>query len=163
SVDTLYGLFDRQAKDALRVDGPKSAEHEFIRDSLIPSLLQSLSRNVHEEYPQRLFEIGKVFQGGPAIREDWAIATVVAHGDAGYTEIKSYLQALLKSGFGKSCQTASAASPFFIPGRSANILIDGRIVGSIGEIVPLALENLRMRVPVSAFEIDLGRLLVLPQ
>ena len=163
SADIEYGLFNRSAVGALGVDGPKSAEHEFLRDSLIPSLLQSLSRNVHEEYPQKIFEIGRVFRGGSAIREDWAVAAVTAHRDAGYTEIKSYLQALLKSGFGKDCQTTPAAGPFFIPGRSAGILVDGQIVGSIGEIVPVTLEKLRMRVPVSAFEIDLDKLLDLPQ
>ena len=118
---------------------------------------------MHEEYPQKLFEIGRVFHGGSAIRENWAIAAVTAHEDAGYTEIKTCMQALLKSGFGMSCHTASANSPFFIPGRSADILVDGGVVGSIGEIMPLALEKLKMRVPVSAFEIDLGRLLHLPQ
>jgi phenylalanyl-tRNA synthetase beta chain len=163
SFDTEYGLFDKSALDPLGVEGPKSAEHEFLRDSLIPSLLQSLSRNVHEEYPQKLFEIGKVFHGGSAIRENWAIAAVTAHENASYTEIKSYMQALLNSGFGMSCNTASASSPFFIPGRSANIMVDGGVVGSIGEVIPLALEKLKMRVPVSAFEIDLGTLLHLPQ
>jgi len=163
SFDTEYGLFDRSTLDPLGVEGPKSAEHEFLRDSLIPSLLQSLSRNVHEEYPQKLFEIGKVFHGGSAIRENWAIAAVTAHENASYTEIKAYMQALLNSCFGMSCNTASASSPFFIPGRSASILVDGGVVGSIGEIMPLALEKLKMRVPVSAFEIDLGTLLHLPQ
>ena len=163
SAEIQYMLFDRSAAGALSVDGPKSAEHEYLRDSLIPSLLQSLSRNVHEEYPQKIFEIGKVFGDASAIQEAWAVAAVTAHGDAGYTEIKSYLQALLKAGFGKSCQTAPSAEPFFIPGRSADIMVDGQIVGSIGEIAPVALEKLKMRVPVSAFEIDLGRLLHLPQ
>ena len=163
SAEIEYGLFDRPSVGALGVDGPKSAEHEFLRDSLIPSLLQSLSRNVHEEYPQKIFEIGKVFHGGSTIGEDWAVAAVTAHVDAGYTEIKSYLQSLLKSGFGKVCQTSPSAGPFFIPGRSADILVDGQIVGSIGEITPLALEKLKMRVPVSAFEINLGKLLDLPQ
>jgi phenylalanyl-tRNA synthetase beta chain len=41
----------------LGVDGSKSAEHDILRDSLVPSLLQSLAKNVHEEYPQKLFEI----------------------------------------------------------------------------------------------------------
>ena len=158
-----YESFARTGEPSLRVDGPKSAEHEILRDSLIPSLLHSLSRNVHEEYPQRLFEIGKVFHGGESIRESWAVAAVTAHGDASFTEIKSYIQALLNSGLGKTAETRPAPSAFFILGRSASVLVGGSVVGSIGEIIPIALENFRMRVPVSAFEIDLGALLALPQ
>jgi phenylalanyl-tRNA synthetase beta chain len=163
STKAEYGVFARSADSSLHVEGPKSAEHEVLRDSLIPSLLQSLSRNVHEEYPQKLFEIGRVFHGGTTIGESWTLSAVTAHGDAGYTEIKSYLQALLSSGFGKSCATVSAPSAFFIPGRSANVLVDGMLVGAVGEIIPMALQEHRLRVPVAAFEIDLGKLLHLPQ
>jgi phenylalanyl-tRNA synthetase beta subunit len=34
-------------------------------------------------------------------------------------------------------------------------------VGQIGEVIPFALEELKMRMPVSAFEIDLDKLLAL--
>jgi phenylalanyl-tRNA synthetase beta chain len=161
-VEAEYLSFGRTTQDMLSVDEPKSAEHEVLRDSLIPSLLKSLSRNVHEEYPQKLFEIGKVFHGENGIRESWSVAGVTAHNDAGYTEIKSYVQALLRSGFGKPCRTTSAPSPFFIPGRSASIVVDDAVVGAIGEIAPLALEGFKIRVPVAAFEIDLSRLIPLP-
>jgi phenylalanyl-tRNA synthetase beta chain len=159
SSKTEYSVFDRRPQDELRVEGPKSAEHEVLRDSLIPSLLESLSRNVHEEYPQKLFEIGRVFHGGTVIRENWSVAAATAHGDAGYTEIKSYLQTVLGSGLGKSCETVPSPSHFFIPGRSAKILVSGEHVGQVGEVIPFALEELKMRVPVSAFEIDLDRVL----
>ena len=158
-----YDLLGKPAGDALGVESPKSAEHEVLRESLIPSLLQSLSRNVHEEYPQKLFEIGKVFSGNNTsnmIEERWAVAAVTAHGDASFTEVKSYAQSLLNAAFGKTVETRSEKNlPYFIPGRSAAILVEGREAGTIGEIIPAALEKLRMRVPVSAFEIDLGKIL----
>jgi phenylalanyl-tRNA synthetase beta chain len=61
--------------------------------------------------------------------------------------------------FGKNTRTRPAPNAFFIHGRSAEIVIDERTVGIIGEIAPLALENLKMRVPASAFEINLSELL----
>jgi phenylalanyl-tRNA synthetase beta chain len=136
----------------------KEVEHEILRESLVPSLLQSLSRNVHEEYPQRLFEIGKTFRKNDAIVESWNIAAVVAHGEAGYTEIKSAMQALLRTCFGKDATTKAAESPFFMSGRCAKVIIDGKVVGAIGEVTPLALENFKLRVPVAGFEIDLSAL-----
>jgi phenylalanyl-tRNA synthetase beta chain len=155
SKEVQYNSFGLLAKNVLSVDGSKSIEHEILRDSLVPSLLHSLSYNIHEQYPQRLFEIGKTFHKEGTIIERWRIGAAVAHADAGYTEIKSAMQALLKSCFGKDASTRSSANQMFMNGRCAEIIFDGKPVGVIGEIVPRALENFKLRVPVAAFEIDL--------
>ena len=155
SKEVQYNAFGIVAKDVLSVDGSKSIEHEILRDSLIPSLLQSLSYNIHEQYPQRLFEIGKTFRKEGTIIERWSIGAVVAHTDAGYTEIKSTMQALLKSCFGKDATTRASANQMFMDGRCAEVIFDGKSVGVIGEIIPCALQNFKLRVPVAAFEIDL--------
>jgi phenylalanyl-tRNA synthetase beta chain len=156
SKEVQYGAFGIAGKDVLSVDSSKSIEHEILRDSLIPSLLQSLSRNVHEEYPQRLFEIGKTFRKDSSITESWNVGAVIAHADAGYTEIRSAVQALMKSCFGKDVITKASSSPKFMEGRCAEIVVDGMAMGTIGEVTPLALENFKLRVPVAAFEIDLS-------
>ena len=39
----------------------KSQEHTILRDSILPGLLENLSRNIHESYPQKLFETGTIF------------------------------------------------------------------------------------------------------
>lgn len=159
SREVQYGAFGISGNDVLSVDGSKSIEHEILRDSLVPSLLQLLSRNVHEEYPQQLFEIGKTFHKNGTITEDWHVAAAIAHADAGYTEARSAMQALIKSCFGKDVVTKAASNPMFMEGRCADIILDGRAVGTIGEIAPLALENFKLRVPVAAFEIDLSRII----
>lgn len=154
-----YESFNRSSENALQVEGPKSAEHQILRDSLIPSLLLSLSRNVHEEYPQRLFEIGKAFHRSGNIRESWNVAAAVAHVDASYTEIMSISQSLLRSCFGKEMQAKASQNPFFISGRSAEIVVDGTSAGAVGEIIPAALANMKLRVPAAALEIDLTKIL----
>ncbi|MCI0558868.1 MAG: phenylalanine--tRNA ligase subunit beta [Nitrososphaera sp.] len=159
SRQTQYECFGREASDALSIDGSKSIEHEILRDSLLPSLLLSLARNIHEEYPQKIFEIGKTFHKDKGIIERWNVAAAIAHGDVGFTEIKSAMQAMLALCFGKDAVTTPAQSPFFIQGRSAEVSVKGMTVGTIGEITPLALETLKMRVPVAAFEINLTSLL----
>ena len=143
----------------LKVDGAKSAEHEILRGTLIPSLLNSLSYNVHEEYPQKLFEIGKVFQCSNGINEYWSLGVVVAHNNSGYTEAKAILQTLLKTGFGKTAVTKATTHPMFINGRCANINVDDKYLGIIGEITPLAIDNFKIRVPVVAFELNLSSFL----
>jgi phenylalanyl-tRNA synthetase beta chain len=156
SKEVQYSAFGIPAKDVLSVDSSKSTEHEILRDSLVPLLLQSLSYNIHEQYPQRLFEIGKTFLKSTAIIEErWSIGAVIAHTDAGYTEIKSTMQALLRSCFGKEATTKTSTNHMFIGGRCAEVIFDGRSVGILGEIIPLALENFKLRTPVAAFEINL--------
>jgi phenylalanyl-tRNA synthetase beta chain len=156
SREVQYDAFGITGKDALSVYGSKSIEHEILRDSLVPALLQSLSRNVHEEYPQRLFEIGKTFHKKRVVTESWNVGAVIANADAGYTEIRSVMQALIKSCFGKDAITKAAQNTMFMEGRSAKIVVDGMLIGTIGEVPPLAVENFKLRVPVAAFEIDLS-------
>jgi phenylalanyl-tRNA synthetase beta chain len=158
SKQVQYGSFGIiPTKDVLSVDTSKSTEHEILRDSLVPVLLQSLSYNIHEQYPQRLFEIGKTFiKSTPTmIEERWSVGAAIAHADAGYTEIKSTMQALLRSCFGKEATTKASTNPMFMEGRCAEVIFDGKSVGILGEIIPRALENLKLRVPVAAFEINL--------
>jgi phenylalanyl-tRNA synthetase beta chain len=138
----------------------KSREHEVLRDMLIPSLLKSLSRNIHEEYPQKLFEIGKIFKWAQNINEYWSLAAVVAHNAADYTEVKSIMQTLLNLSFGKSVTTKVASHPVFIHGRCASIIVDDQSVGILGEITPFAIDNFKLRVPVAAFELNISKLLL---
>ncbi|MFL6367073.1 MAG: phenylalanine--tRNA ligase subunit beta [Nitrososphaeraceae archaeon] len=148
-----------QPDNLASVRATKSSEHEVLRDMLLPSLLKSLSRNVHEEYPQKLFEIGKTFEWSKNINEYWSLGAVVAHNTADYTEVKSIMQTLLKLSFGKSVTTKVATHPIFINGRCANIIVDEESVGIVGEITPFAIDNFKVRVPVAAFELNISKLL----
>jgi phenylalanyl-tRNA synthetase beta chain len=155
-----YGLPGiEEPENVASVNAAKSSEHEVLRDMLLPSLLKSLSRNIHEEYPQKLFEIGKIFEWGKNINEYWSLGAVVAHNTADYTEIKSILQTLLKQSFGKSVTTEVAAHPVFINGRCASIIVNDECVGMLGEITPFAIDNFKLRVPVAAFELNISKLL----
>ena len=134
----------------LTAEQTKSIEHEILRESLIPSLIQSLSHNIHEEYPQKLFEIGKVFQYGDSIQEYWNLGVVVAHSKANYSEAKSIVQTFLKTSFGKNIVTTSNIKTILVQGRSSDIIVDGLTVGYIGEIKPTIGDNFKLRVPVVA-------------
>jgi len=80
---------------------------------------------------------------------------VIAHTDADYTEIKSIMQALLRSCFGKEATTNASTNYMFMEGRCADVILGGKSVGALGEIRPIALENFKLRTPVAAFEINL--------
>jgi phenylalanyl-tRNA synthetase beta chain len=155
----FMGIPERNS--VLSVDQTRSIEHEVLRESLTPSLMQTLSHNIHEEYPQKIFEIGKIFQLSDKIVESWKLGFVVSHSRANYTEGKSIVQTLLKVGFGKDTVTAQTINPILVPGRSSDIRVDNISVGYIGEIQPIIMDNFKLRVPVVASEINLSQVLLI--
>ena len=52
----------------------------------------------------------------------------------------------------------AAERPFLQPGRSAEILIGGEVVGWLGEVHPTVAETFEAEAPVTAFEMDLAAL-----
>ena len=158
TLEHEYVNRDIDYKDVVAVVGSKSEEHEILRSSLLPSLLRSLSHNIHEEYPQRLFEIGKVFSLEEDPFERWNLCSVIAHDEADYTEAKSIVQTLMGVGLGKELEAISAIIPTYLEGRGAYLYVADTKVGVIGEISPSIIENFKIRVPVASFEIDLTKL-----
>ncbi len=158
STELQYTMLDREPSKVLKVIESKSKEHEVLRDMLIPSLLNTLARNIHEPYPQRLFEIGKVFISNAPIEEHYNVACVIADADTDYTEIKSYLQAFIKHLFGLEVFTEPLDDPLYEQGKAASIFVNNKKVGSIGEISKSILNRFKVRVNVSAFELDLSNL-----
>ena len=137
----------------------KSQEHTILRDSLLPALIENLSRNIHETYPQKLFETGTVFSKGNPINEEVHLAAICAHKDANFTEIKSILQSSMKTGFNIECKTKTFSNSLFEKGRGAEILVTNKSVGNIGEVASSIIDNFKIRMPVVGFEIKLSGLI----
>ncbi|MEJ2259578.1 MAG: phenylalanine--tRNA ligase subunit beta, partial [Nitrosopumilaceae archaeon] len=155
----LFEMTNREPKNPISVLDSKSQEHTILRDSILPGLLENLSRNIHAQYPQKLFETGTVFSKNDPVDEKTNFAAVWAHQDANFSEMKSILQAVLKTDFNLKIETKTATHETFEKGRTASILVDGKIVGIMGEINSNTIENYKIRVPVSGFEIDLSGLI----
>jgi len=141
------------------VNNSKSEEHDILRRSLLPSLLFSLSKNIHEEYPQKLFEIGQVFLPEKVNSEKWNLCCATAFNGVTFTEIKGILQTLMEICLGTKFETKAAEHSSFISGRSADIFYNGKTVGQIGEVSPLLIDSFKIKMPVAAFDLDLTELL----
>ena len=160
SKKTLYELTKRNSSEIISVLDSKSQEHTILRDSLLPNLLENLSKNIHESYPQKLFETGVVFSKGNPIHESINLAVIIAYKDTNYSEIKAIMQSLLKTNFKINSQTKTSKSQeLFVKGRHADIFIDEKKIGEIGEIGKEILENFRIRTSVVGFEIKLSGLI----
>lgn len=157
----LRGLADAEMSSMPAVASPKSRAHTTLRPSLVPGLLDVLSRNVHESYPQRLFEVGRAFARGEPVAERTVLAAASAHAGASFTEAKSAAAAVLRL-LGHAIVTRPAPHAAYAEGHSADIVAAGRVVGTVGDVRGDALGRLRIREPVAAFEVDLAPLWARP-
>jgi len=156
SKRVLYEMTNRNTSKIISVLDSKSQEHTILRDTILPGLLENLSKNIHESYPQKMFETGTVFTLDDPISEKTNLSSISAHKDANFTEIKSILQSALKTGFGIHIDTQTTTHPSFEEGRCANIIVNKKSIGIIGEINSKIIENYKIRVPVVGFEISLS-------
>jgi phenylalanyl-tRNA synthetase beta chain len=156
SKRVLYDMTNRDSTKLLSVLDSKSREHTILRDSILPGLLENLSRNIHESYPQKMFETGTVFTIENPISEKISFSGISAHKDANFTEIKSIIQSALNIGFGIKVETKTATNSTFEEGHCASITLDNVPIGVIGKIDSKIIENYKIRVPVVGFEISLS-------
>ena len=159
STRILFELTKRDSSNIISVMNSKSQEHTILRDSILAGLVNNLSNNIHELYPQKLFEIGTVFSKGNPIKEEIHLACVCVHNDANFSEIKSILQSALKTGFNIECKTKTSSNPIFAEGKTADILVNDKPFGIIGEIDSEVKENFKIRASVVGFEIKLSGLI----
>ena len=160
---TMVGLGCMEAKNSALVQGDAEknlgvSPNTVLRNSLLDGLLYSLSHNVHETYPQRLFEIGTVFNQRAPVNEQIHLCAALAHGGADYTEAKSLLQAVL-SRFGLEAKTVASEHPLLKGGKSASVQVDGKKIGVVGAVDDAVLSDRKIRQLVSAFEIDISGLI----
>ena len=156
SKRVLYDMTNRNTSKMISVLDSKSLEHTILRDTILPGLLENLSKNIHESYPQKMFETGTIFSIGDPISEEVSFSSISAHKDANFTEIKSILQSALKTGFGIKIETKTTTHPTFEDGHCATVILNGKSIGVIGKINSKIIENYKIRVPVVCFEISLS-------
>lgn len=139
----------------VELDNFMSETYSAVRNSLVPQMLDVLSRNKHADYPQKIFEEGilaSVEQG--KVVESHSIALVSAHSASGFSEMKQYLSAILTplaAGF----TIQPAEHPLFIKGRAGRIVINKKNAGVIGEISPAVLAKWGIEMPAAAVELNL--------
>lgn len=136
-------------ENAIKVESSKT-EYNLLRQNLSHYLLKNLSENVDAEYPQKIFEVGKVF--GDKEKENLALAISPSN----FTEIRQILEYLFKMLDLKIEIIECEKFPnYFIEGRVIQINLNNKQIGFLGEIHPKILKNWKIKMPVALFEIEL--------
>ena len=156
--ESLFTKMNMEEGEVCEIANPISTTWNSIRSWLLPSIMDFLCANLHVEYPQKVFEVGDVVvideSQETATKTKKKLACAVSDPDAGYEDISSILDGLLRS-LGIYYELKAKDHESFIEGRSAEIIAKGESVGIIGEIHPQVLNNWGIEKPVAAFEIDI--------
>ena len=148
--------------NVIEISNPMSENYQFVRPSIIPSLLGAETGSGNAVYPHKIFEIGKVaFRCDEEVtgtRTRQSLGFLTAAGDANFNTAASEVATLLHF-LDHQYTVTEADDPRFIPGRQASIMVDDRVVGIFGELHPAVLENWAITVPCVAGELDLEELM----
>lgn len=146
----------------IEVSNPMSENYQFVRPSIIPSLLRAESGSANAIFPHKIFEIGKVAylcdEENTGTRTRQSLGFITASSNANFNSAASEVSSLLYF-LDHEYKVAESDDPRFIPGRQAAIIINGKQAGIFGEIHPQVLENWSITVPCVAGEIDVEELM----
>jgi len=159
--DSIFTKMKIPVKHVVEIENKVSSNWCVFRNTLIPGLLEFLSKNKHREYPQNIFEIGDVVlldeTKETKTRDIRKLAAAMISNSVGYEELSSILDAFTAN-MGTECKLTRATHPSFIRGRCANISVKNKKVGIIGEIHPAVLNNWGIEKSVVVMELNLEKL-----
>ena len=156
---------------------PLVAEQTEMRRSLLPGLLQSVAYNeAHGTTNVHLYEIGTLFHGrenASLPRETQSVAGVLAGSwtDQTWNNTVDKLRFFAGKGIVEELLeqlrvpkvrfrvAKGEGYDFLQPGRAAEVLSGGTVLGWVGEIHPEAREAMNINQIVAAFELDLDKLI----
>jgi phenylalanyl-tRNA synthetase beta chain len=159
--------------EPVKLANPLSEEASVMRTSMVPGALAAIEHNLNRGVlSARLFEIGKIYGKDNGGYEEAQQLVLAASGTAiepsvhvparplGFYDLKGDVEALLDLFEHRRLYFDTAAGlPYFHPGRSARVAMDGETVARFGEIHPELAAARKLRQPVLIAELYLERLL----
>ncbi len=168
--------------DPIKLLNPIASQMGVMRSSLLGGLISILRYNLsHKAARVRLFEVGKVFARDASVADGalavaqiaqpsriaalaYGTATPEQWGDSqqavDFFDVKADLQALIAPLVATFAANATHAAMH--PGRCASVIIEGKVVGVIGELHPKWLQKYDLPHAPVMFEIDLDCVQKLP-
>lgn len=155
---------------------PINAEQSQMRRSIIPGLLRSIAYNQsHGVENIQLYEVGRVFfghEGHQLPREAQRLAGVLAGSMAekswntnpepfDFFDGKGVLESIARELALPKVRFRVLEGPaagHLQPGRAAEMISGGTVIGWVGELHPLAVDAYDAKGPVVAFELDIDAL-----
>lgn len=152
------------------IANPSAPDKSVLRRSLLASVLDNVERNVRWSDGLAFFEIGPVFEPrGSDLPEELPRLALVVSGaretaswdqaptSYDFYDLKGCIEGMLAGlRLGEASFSPAAAPSYLHPGKSADIHVQGQLVGSMGELHPAVKERYDMgSAPLLAAEFDL--------
>jgi len=159
--------------DYIELDNPIAKDRPYLRRSILPNLLESLEKNIHEVNEVCLFEVGKVFKKEePGVRiseksdellprQDTMLGVVFASKKEKipfYEMSQVVIDLFAELNLEYSLQENSEIN-LLHPARNAKVLVNDVEVGFVGELHPALQNNLGIESRTSVLELNLDKLL----
>ena len=159
--------------DVVKLKNPISSDWSELRNSLLPGLIQTTGANLRQGAEEvSIFETGVVFcsNGKNSVTENFLSSGLITGGmenvynvkmPRDFHRLKGIVGKTLKSFTGMEPLIArpSKALPFLYPHRQAEISINGKVVGFVGQIHTLVTDAFEIDEELLCFEISVERLL----
>ena len=171
------GITDEGRGIPVKIINPLVADQSQMRQSMLPGLVRSVAYNLDHGVPNvALYEIGRVFYGHENKSqpdEPSFVAGVMAgkraddawnqkFGEYDFFDAKGAVESLLDA-LRLTKVRFKVAEPeqysWLQPGRAAEVLSQGEVIGWVGNIHPANLQKVGVDVPVVAFELSVEHLL----
>lgn len=175
AVSKLGIAEDDPRSEQVKILNPLSEDQAVMRSSLVPSLLETVARNLaYRSVDLRLFELRPVFlpqQDGSTCKERLTL-TAVACGRrqpegwsqtgevVDFYDLKGVVEELLSTVYISSVQfSVEQPEAYLHPGKSCRLIQSGKQLGSIGEVHPQVLAAFDIDQPVYLLELDVENLI----
>lgn len=159
--ENLFRKMSMNDGEVVEIENVVSSNWSVFRSWMLPGMLEFLSKNKHREYPQNVFEIGDavLLDRNTETRsmDVRKISAVMCDTRVGYESIASVVDALFSS-LGIEYELVPGTHPSFMKGRTAQITVNGKPAGILGEINPAVLNSWGIENPVAGFEIEIERM-----
>lgn len=157
SYDKLLIAPESKLRDYIEIKNPLGEDTSVMKTVAISTMLETLSRNFnYKNQNVKLFEIAKEYfkrdEDSLANEPEKLVAGLYGE-DVDFFYVKGVVEEFLnvlkiRNYDVMSCDSVS----YYHPGRCAEISFNGKILGIVGEINPLVLENYEIKKRAYAFE-----------
>lgn len=145
----------------VKIKNPLTEETEYMRISLIPSLLTVVAENQYISDSLSLFELSKVYHPAKNDLPD-EISMLALATQSDFYHLKGVIHALLSEiGLPDITFLSGATSSFFHPKQSVRILKGNTFLGFVGKLHPSVSFEFSCRKDLYIAELDLARILPL--
>ncbi len=163
SFDAIRIPADSPLRKTVKLVNPLGEDTSIMRTVILPSMLDILSRNfAFKNKGVKLYEIGKIYlpvEGEKLPNEPKRMIFGTYGEHENFFTLKGEVDALLEQlNVHPATYVADTKNPSYHPGRCADIMIDGKKLGVIGQIHPLVAEGYGISGEVYVAELDFTEL-----